>query len=298
MRISGSRPRSVVGLIGFPLGHTISPAFQQAAFDYHSLPTVYEAWQTPPDGLTAALGRVRQPDCLGMNVTIPHKEAILPLLDSVDEWARQIGAVNTVVNDGGRLHGHNTDATGFLRALREPGAFEVSGKRVVLVGAGGVARAVVLTLARECAASLAIANRSVARAEALAVLARSAGLPAEVIDISDESGLGAAIGAADLLVNATSVGMWHAAPGSPVAAAHLHDRLFVHDLIYNPVETVLLREAERAGARTLNGLSMLVFQGAAAFELWTSRRAPVGLMMARAVDALARAQAESGEGDG
>ncbi len=288
-------PRKVVGLIGYPLGHTISPPLQQAAFDYHSLPVVYEAWQTAPEALGAALDRVRQPDCLGMNVTIPHKEAVLPRLDSVDDWARQIGAVNTVVNDGGRLHGHNTDAAGFLRALRERGSFEVSGKRVVLVGAGGVARAVVLTLAREGAASLAIANRSVPRAEALAAVGRSAGLSVDVVSLSDRPALRSAIGAADLLVNATSVGMWHAAPGSPVPAADLHDGLFVHDLIYNPAETVLLRDAARAGARTLNGLSMLVYQGAAAFELWTHRQAPVGLMMARAEEALARLRAASGE---
>lgn len=293
----GRMPRKVVGLIGYPLGHTVSPAFQQAAFDYHSLPVVYEAWQTPPESLDEALVRVRQPDCLGMNATIPHKEAILPRLDWVDDWAREIGAVNTVVNDGGRLHGYNTDASGFLRALRERGSFEVSGKRAVLVGAGGVARAVVLTLAREGAASLTIANRSVARAEALAEAGRSAGLAINVLSMSDSSALAAAIGAADLLVNATSVGMWHATPGSPVPAEYLHDGLFVHDLVYNPAETVLLRDAARAGARTLNGLSMLVYQGAAAFELWTHRQPPVGLMMARAEEALARLRAASGEAD-
>ena len=291
------KPSKVVGLIGYPLGHTISPAFQQAAFDYHSLPIVYEAWETPPDSLGAALDRVRRSDCLGMNVTIPHKEAIVPRLDSVDDWASQIGAVNTVVNDGGRLHGYNTDAAGFLRALRERGSFEVSGKRVVLVGAGGVARAVVLTLAREGASSLTIANRSFARAEALAEVGRSAGLEVAVLGISDSAALGEAVAAADLLVNATSVGMWHATPGTPVPAEYLHEGLLVHDLIYNPAETILLGDAARAGARVLNGLSMLVYQGAAAFELWTHRRAPVGLMMARAEDALARLRAASEQAD-
>ncbi len=291
------RPRKVVGLIGYPLGHTISPAFQQAAFDYHSLPVDYQAWQTPPESLREALDQVREPDCLGMNVTIPHKEAILSRLDSVDYLASRIGAVNTVVNDGGRLHGHNTDAAGFLRALREQGSGALAGKRAVLVGAGGVARAVVLTLAGEGAASLCIANRSLARAEALAEVGRSAGLAVDVVSLSDLPALRDAILAADLLVNATSIGMWHATPGSPVPADLLHDGLFVHDLIYNPAETVLLRDAARRGARVLNGLSMLVYQGAASFELWTQLKAPVGLMMARAAEALARLQAENGEAD-
>lgn len=291
------RERKTVGLIGYPLGHTISPAFQQAAFDYYSLPVTYEAWETPIERVAATLDRVRRLDCLGINITIPHKQAVIPLIESVDDWAREIGAVNTVVSRSGRLSGHNTDAAGFLRALRERGSFEVAEKRAVLVGAGGVARAVALALAREGSANLVIANRSVDRADELASAARAAGLSVEVLSIADVAALRAALASADLLVNATSVGMRHATPGSPVPAECLHAGLFVFDLIYNPGETVLLRDAALIGARVMNGLSMLVYQGAAAFELWTGRLAPVGLMMARAEEALARQQGPDGEGD-
>ncbi|HEY3109212.1 MAG TPA: shikimate dehydrogenase, partial [Chloroflexota bacterium] len=133
-------PRKVVGLIGYPLKHSISPRFQQAGFDFLRLPVRYEAWETPPERVGEAVARVRTPDCLGMNVTVPHKQAVMPLLDSVDEPAARIGAVNTVINRDGRLSGHNTDAEGLVRALTDVG-FPLRGARVALLGAGGVARA-------------------------------------------------------------------------------------------------------------------------------------------------------------
>jgi len=280
-------PERVVGLIGYPLKHTISPAFQQAAFDYLALPVTYEAWETPPEAVAAALARARRPDCLGMNVTIPHKETVLAALDAVEERARQVGAVNTIVNRGGRLTGHNTDVDGFLQALRESGQYEPAGKRVVLLGAGGAARAVALGLAWAGAAALTIFNRTAGRAAALAGAVRTVvpGFPVEALPW-EKALLRDRLAAADLLVNATPIGMRHGQMGSPISATLIPSEVMVYDLIYNPAETQLLRDAGRAGARTLNGLPMLVYQGAAAFEIWTGQRPPVGLMMKRASEAL------------
>jgi shikimate dehydrogenase len=280
-------PGKVVGLIGYPLRHSVSPAFQQAAFDYLALPVRYVAWETPPEAVADVLARARRPDCLGLNVTIPHKETVLKFLDAVDERARQIGAVNTIVNRGGRLTGYNTDADGFLRALRERGQYEPSGKRVVLLGAGGAARAVALGLAWAGVARLAIFNRTVERATSLAAAVRSLapdvqveGLPWQKVLLRDR------LGGADLLVNTTPIGMKHGPAGSPVPGTLIPAGAMVYDLVYNPAETQLLRDASRAGARTLGGLPMLVYQGAAAFEIWTGQRPPIGLMMKRAEEAL------------
>ncbi len=285
--MSRSAPSKVVGLIGYPLKHSISPVFQQAAFDYLGLPVRYEAWETPPEAVAERLARARRPDCLGMNVTIPHKEAVLPALDVVDERARQIGAVNTILNRGGRLIGYNTDADGFLQALRERGQYEPAGKRVVLLGAGGAARAVALGLAWAGVAALAIFNRTFERANALAGAVRSLvpgcsveALPWEKPLLRDR------LAGADLLVNATPIGMRHGQAGSPLPATLIPSGAMVYDLVYNPAETQLLRDAARAGARTLNGLPMLVYQGVAAFEIWTGQRPPIGLMMQRAAEAL------------
>jgi shikimate dehydrogenase len=278
-------PRRVVGLIGYPLKHSISPRFQQAGFDFLHMPVTYEAWETPPDGVAAAVERVRRPDCLGMNVTVPHKQAVMPLLDAVDERATRIGAVNTVVNAGGRLAGHNTDADGLVRALDDIG-FILPGTRVALVGAGGVARAAAFACAWAGVADLLILARRADQAEGLAADVEP-DLPGLVrgaeLDATD-----GALRERDLIVNCTSVGMLHSSgeAQSPLAAAALGPDTLVYDLVYNPSVTPLLALARDAGARTLGGLPMLVYQGAAAFELWTGQRPPIGLMMGRAEEAL------------
>ncbi|MBI2941101.1 MAG: shikimate dehydrogenase [Chloroflexi bacterium] len=331
-RRKGRGSSFVVGLIGYPLRHSVSPAFQQAAFDFHHLPITYQAWETPREQLDAVPRRVREPDCLGINVTIPYKQVVLSWLDAVDGLAEKIGAVNTIVNERGKLRGFNTDAEGFLRGLREEGSFEPAEKRVVVLGAGGAARAVVFALASAEAAAVSVFNRTPDRAEALvaAVRERMPGVRIAALPW-DERLLGQRLGECDLLVNTTPVGMsaagsgmgaagsgmsaagsgmaaagsGMAAAGSGMAAAGsgighgykdespLPERLvpseaFVYDLVYNPAETRLLRLARAKGARTLGGLPMLIHQGAAAFELWTGRPAPRGLMLQRAEEALLR----------
>ena len=279
-----------VGIIGFPLRHTVSPAFQQAAFDHHGLPARYEVWETPPDDLERRVAELRSEPLLGFNVTVPHKEAVLPLLDEVTDWARTVGAVNTVATDGRRLVGHNTDADGFLRALRQDGAFEPQDRRVLVLGAGGSARAVCAVLAREGAAAIAIANRTVERAEALAEEVRSHDTEARALSL-DRDALAAALhgpATPDLIVNCTSLGMRHGPQEalSPLGADLIPTGTLVYDLVYNPPETPLLRAARAAGARTLEGLPMLIYQGAAAFRLWTGLEPPVDVMFRAARRAL------------
>lgn len=276
-----------LGLIGYPLKHSISPAFQQAAFDHCGLAARYEAWETAPAEVPAAIARLRGEDYLGLNVTVPHKQAVLPLLDEVDPLAQRIGAVNTIVKRGGRLIGHNTDADGFLRGLRVDGGFDPGGRRAVLLGAGGAARAVAFALLGAGASHLWLVNRNEERAAALAGDLGEARVSVAPLRASHLAPL---LSQADLLVNCTTVGMAHA-PGagqSVLPAELLAPHLVVYDLVYTPEETPLLAAARRAGARAIGGLPMLVYQGAAAFTLWFARPAPVEVMFAAARQALAR----------
>ena len=277
--------RKSLGIIGYPLGHSISPIFQQAALDAAGIDARYEGWETAPEDLESRLASFRAEGFVGASVTIPHKESVMPFLDDVSETAKLIGSVNTIVVDGGRLIGHNTDAPGFLRGLKEQGGFEARGKRAVVVGTGGVGRAVVFGLAGEGVSSMMLVNRTVSRAERLGmeVLRAHPGL-----DLSVEGEIPVGV-EYDMLVNGTSVGMKHTVmeDASPVPQERIVPGALVYDLIYNPEETALLRLAKEVGAKTLGGLPMLVYQGAEAFELWFGRRAPVEAMFKAAREAMA-----------
>lgn len=279
-----------VGIIGYPLAHSISPAMQQAAIRHCGLDAVYEAWETPVGSLDERLRWLREtPGVWGANVTIPYKEAAFRAVDWADPAAAPIGAVNTIVARDGRLAGYNTDVAGFLTALSRDAGFDARGKRVLVLGAGGAARAVVAALARAGAAYLTVANRTVPRAQELADLARSWGLPAHAVMLDDRSlQRERASSSYELIVNATSMGMRHTSSEGelPLAAALIPTGALVYDLVYNPPVTPLLEAAKAAGARTLPGLSMLVYQGAEAFTLWTGIEAPVEVMMAAAQETL------------
>lgn len=280
-----------IHLLGHPVSHSVSPAFQQAALDSCSIDAAYSALDVSHADLPATVASLRDPDVLGANVTVPHKEAVFALLDGVSEEARLIGAVNTIHNRDGALEGHNTDARGFLSALREEAGFEPRGRTALILGAGGSARAVAVALAGEGASSVVIANRTVERAEALAELVRSLDVPARAIAL-DPANLREAA-RCHLVVNCTSLGMT-GGPGpadTPMSAELIPPDALVCDLVYNPRVTPLLREAAASGARTLGGLPMLVYQGAAAFEIWTGVAAPARVMFAAADTALAARQA-------
>lgn len=271
----------LAGIFGYPLAHSLSPAFQQAAFNHYGLDARYLAWETPPDALAAEVAKLRGGDFIGANVTIPHKQAVMALLDEVDPLAAAIGAVNTIVKRGGRLVGYNTDAHGFMRALKEDAAFEPSGRRALLLGAGGAARAAAFALCQEGAASLVIANRTLERAKALAADLSADGASISAI-AADDAALNDAALNADLIVNSTSVGMRHggAEGQTPLAGGLIPHDAVALDMVYNPQHTPLLAAARSAGARAVGGMPMLIYQGAAAFEMWTGRVAPVEAMFA------------------
>jgi shikimate 5-dehydrogenase len=284
-----------IGLIGYPIKHSISPYFQQAALDYYQLDIRYEAWETKPEELELTLARIKEPQNLGANVTIPYKEAVLPLLDEVDNLASVIGAANTIVKREGKLLGFNTDAYGFIQGLRQQGHFEPEGKRVGILGAGGAARAVSLALMRERASSLIVINRTLARAEALVDslkrYASDVGLEVEIAALPWQSSTWRkTFDRCHLVVNCTSIGTRYGFQEgqSPLSVDVIPRSILVYDLVYNPCPTPLLQLAQRAGANILSGLAMLVYQGAASFELWTGRKAPVDIMLSKAREALRR----------
>jgi len=281
-----------MGIIGYPLGHTLSPAFQQPALDHLGIDAVFEVWPTPPDELAERVASLREPDCFGGCVTLPHKQAVMPMLDSIDETASVIGAVNWIVNAEGKLTGHNTDAPGFLRSLREEAGFDPGGCNAVLFGAGGAARAVTYALRDAGCSRLTIANRTVERAEAL-VADMTSGRFRPRAGSLDRDELADTVPYAELLVNATAMGM---AGGpmpevSPVTADLISSRALAYDVVYSPPMTPFLREAEAAGGRTASGLSMLVYQGVVGFELCTGREAPVDVMTAAMKAAAASSRA-------
>ncbi len=272
-------------LLAHPAGHSLSPVMHNAAFKELGLEARYEALDVLPEALALVMVMLRGREVYGANVTIPHKRAVIPYLDEVDDAARRIGAVNTIVNRGGKLTGHNTDAAGFLRALREDGGFEPEGKKVVMLGAGGSARAVAYALLAAKVASLGVFNRTLERAERLASDFETLG-PLAVLTGAE---LEPAVTSADLLVNTTSVGMAHDGRDpdvSPLPSGLLPRRGMVCDLIYRPARTRLLREAQAAGLKVQDGLPMLVYQGALAFSLWTGQEAPVEGMAGAAAAAL------------
>ncbi len=265
----------VCGLIGDPVEHSVSPAMQNAAFKERGLDWVYVPFRVAARDVEAAIRGMRALGIRGLNVTIPHKVTVMPLLNRVDSFAQEIGAVNTIVNDAGVLTGYNTDAEGFIKPLLEKG-IGLAGRRVLVIGAGGAARGVAFAL-MESGATLMLLNRSMERARQLILNLQYRFSACPQFDVLTEDSLQANLKAAEILVNATSVGM-SAADETPVPGRLLRKDLVVYDIVYNPIRTRLLREAAEAGAVTISGADMLAWQGALAFEKWTGSRAPIELM--------------------
>ncbi|MBI3040528.1 MAG: shikimate dehydrogenase, partial [Chloroflexi bacterium] len=266
--------------------HSVSPVMHNAAFEKIGLDYLYLPFRVKKEALGKAIEGMRALNIKGLNVTIPHKVAVLRFLDKLDPLAEKIGAVNTIVNDAGVLTGYNTDASGWLQALLERGVAP-EGKNIVILGAGGAARAISFILA-ERGARLVILNRpsGLDGAKKLANrISRIFTREVEVLALNREN-LARVLGKADILVNATRVGMSPDADQTPVDADRLRSGLTVFDIVYNPIKTRLLREAEMAGAEIIGGLDMLVWQGALAFEKWTGQKAPIKLMKEAAIKLL------------
>ena len=298
MKITGKT--KVVGIFGDPVAHSLSPAMHNAAFDALGIDMVYVPFHVRPDkgGLEKAVYGVRAMNIAGVNITIPHKEKVMEFLDEVNPVAGVIGAVNTVVNDDGRLVGYNTDARGYSESLLEDAGLGFAGKNIIIIGAGGGARSVYYTCLFDNPKSVTIANRTIKRAETLAQEFRLKfkKVRINVVPLANEQIKEYAL-SADLLINTTSVGMG-VAPLAGVAppamdkgtldidVSALPPHAVVSDIVYAPLETDLIRRAKARGLKTHTGLSMLVHQGAVAFELWTGSKAPVEIMRKAAIEAL------------
>jgi shikimate dehydrogenase len=281
------RMQKVVGLIGYPLGHSVSPAMHNAAFKKLGLDWKYSLFPVEPRDLEDALKGMRAPHIAGFNVTIPHKESVLPLLEEVTRVARVIGAVNTVLNQDGKLIGHNTDGAGFIDSLKEDAGFNPQGKKAVVLGAGGAGRAIAIMLAEAGINTLTLVDQDEQKARELSAHTNASfKTSCEFVEVNSQE-LQEAIAKADLLVNSTPVGMHPGINASPLAEnITLPSGLLVYDLVYNPSETKLMKTAKNAGCKTCSGLGMLVRQGALSFTLWTGAEAPVELMRKAAEQAL------------
>jgi len=275
----------LAGIIGHPVAHTLSPVIQGAAFAQCGLDVRYEAWDTTPEALAGRVVSLRDPKHLGANVTIPHKESVIRLLDELGGQSARVGAVNTIVSQSGRLYGFNTDGTGFVAALKNEAQFEVAGKAVLLLGAGGAGRGIAYALAEARAGSIAIWNRTPERAARLAADVGRAGGAVRAVPGTETAGF-------DCIVNCTSMGMdgGGAEAGAACDFSDARPAALAVDIVYRPEETPFLRAARAAGLATLGGLPMLIYQGALAFELWTGVRAPVEAMFEAARAALAGGQ--------
>lgn len=265
------------GVIGNPVGHSLSPAIHNAAFRKLGLNFVYLAWQVEAIGEAIkglrALGNFR-----GASVTIPHKVAAIPFLDHVETTAQKIGAINTIVAEKGELTGYNTDATGALRALKM-GGVALTGKRIVVLGSGGAARAIAFALAAESGAEkLTLLGIEDVERTRLAQDIRSTTVVTVEDSYLDESTLRRVLPAAHILIHCTPVGMSPKVEATCVPASLLHPDLAVMDIVYNPLETRLLKDAKHVGCKTIPGLEMFLNQAVAQFELWTDQPAPVDVM--------------------
>lgn len=282
--ISVSGKTKICGVIGDPIEHTMSPVMHNTTFQEMDLDYVYVPCHVRPEDLEKAIMGMRALNIRGLNVTIPHKVNVIPLLDKLDGMAEKIGAVNTIVNDEGVLTGYNTDGQGFLMALQEKG-IEPQGKNFLIMGAGGASRAISLTLADAGAGRLIILNRAEELDWAYELVVKIN----QLYNIDAKAGelkrqyLKNALSGMDILVNTTSVGMKPNENNTPVDADLLESRLVVFDIVYNPLQTRLIREANAAGAKTISGIDMLAWQGALAYEIWTGQKAPVEPMRKEAI---------------
>jgi len=274
-----------LGVFGDPVAHSLSPQMQNAALKACKIVTQYARFQISPDELRSALDLIRELNFLGMNLTTPHKIAASKLMDEIDDKARRIGAINTIKVDNAKLGGYNTDGKGFVRAVRQEFSVDLRDLRVMILGGGGAARALALQCARENCERLVITNRSFATAQRLAEELREYFTGPRVLGPvprlqaipCEEAAMRFQIAHLDLIVNTTPLGLNRSDP-SPIPARLLAPHLMVYDTVYREGRTPFVSAAIEAGARAANGLAMLLYQGALAFEIWFEREAPIEAM--------------------
>ncbi|KYG31998.1 shikimate dehydrogenase [Alkalihalobacillus trypoxylicola] len=267
------------GLLGYPVGHSMSPSMHNKAFEDLKVAARYMAFEVEPQNLQNAVEAIRSLQLGGCNVTIPHKVEVMNYLDEIDEEALEIGAVNTIVREGNKLIGYNTDGRGYLQSLLEVLTGELSEKQVAIIGAGGAARAVVTALKNNHTKRIVVANRTIEKAEQLLNRLHS---PVSLLEAQEIKTVESNLEQFDIVINTTSVGMSPQVEQTPICLDKLSNKSIVSDLIYNPIKTKFLTEAEAKGATILNGVGMFVNQGALSFEYWT-KQSPNRKLMTKTV---------------
>jgi shikimate dehydrogenase len=270
--------KSKFAIIGYPIQHSLSPAMHNTAFKALKLPFQYSKIQLTPKQLPSFFRKLRNESYLGLNVTVPHKEAVVKFMDELSDEAKLIGAVNTIVIEDSRLKGYNTDGAGYLQSLVKETRLSLRDKRIVILGAGGAARAILASLCTQGVKQITIANRTFSRAKTLAkeFQKKFNKIQLKALPLPDDH-IGSLFKETDLLINTTSAEL-KKMPFPPLPLNHLPRHAIVSDIIYRPKMTVLLKAAKKAGLKTHGGLGMLLYQGALAFELWTGKKAPLSAM--------------------
>lgn len=267
----------LLGLIGYPATYSLSPVMHNAAFKRLGLDYIYVVFSVQDVHLKKAVEGLKAINFIGANVTIPHKETIREYLDEVSKEAELMGAVNTIKNVEGKLWGYNTDGYGFIKSLKERSGISLKNKKIFILGAGGAAKAVALSLAVEEVSDIVITDKLKEKAISLSgyleekVSCRSVAISLEDVDIGEK------INNADIIINATPIGMKKEDP-LLINIKHLRENQIIYDLVYSPLETLLLKEAKELKLKTINGLEMLLYQGAKSFEIWTGKNAPINTM--------------------
>lgn len=256
--------KKLFGVLGNPIGHSMSPVMHNDLFSLYNIDAEYLPFLVQEDELRDAVNGLRALGAGGFNVTVPHKSSIIPFLDEVDELAASIGAVNTVVNKDGKLIGYNTDGLGFLKGL-DAYLTKIEGQKILVIGAGGAARAIYFTLAKEKPMQIDIANRTLEKAVQL-IEECPYSISSRALTLKDAS---SELGEYDLIIQTTMIGMEPNITEQPITLEYLREDSVVCEIIYNPLETRILREAKSIGATVQNGIDMFVYQGALAFEKWT-----------------------------
>lgn len=283
MKVTGFT--KVLGIFGYPVVHTLSPLMQNAAIEASGIPYIYIPFEVSPENLEPAINGIRSLGIVGVNITVPHKEKVIPFLDEITEEASLIGSINTIENKSGRLVGHNTDSRGYIRSLQEDAGFDPKGKKALIIGAGGAARGIIAGLSINGITEIFIANRTFGKGEALAAEFGSkfkeikfSAHPLSALKYPD------ILSSLDLLVNTTSTGL--EGKTIEVELSFTPPHALISDIAYKPPLTPFLKQAREARRRTLDGLGMLSYQGVISFEIWTSNKASVDVMKKALIEAV------------
>ena len=281
MLISGKT--KIIGIFGDPIKHTLSPHMHNSAFEHMGLDYAYLPFHVKDNKLKEAVESIRALNLRGVNITVPHKEEVMQYLDELDEQAEHIGSVNTIVNEEGTLKGYNTDGRGYIRSLEEETGIELENSNIVVMGAGGSARSILVALITKHPKEISLVNRTLSRAEKLVEEFQKHAPNTKLKALSATDGLfGHEIEEANLFVNTTVMGMSEVEL-PPVPLEHLPPRAVISDIVYSPINTPIIKEAEAMGFTVHRGIGMLVYQGAIGFELWTGKAAPVSVMKTAAL---------------